>query len=134
MADKMTGDPGDFKFYPPPRDVLALTTRYRNGDLAIRTEPGAEGYRLKFGKAAHRHYVGWLAEANITPGLEPDVKPIPGVPAVELFVFLKEATLGLTPDQSEIQPMTPARRRAFAQLMREVDEAHRYGYIIDIPE
>lgn len=132
-VDKWEGKYEDFDFdNAPPREGLERIKRAPNGDLLLfEDEQDKSPLRLRRGSEIHQRYGVYLDKAGITPPLYSETSQ---VPAVELLIMLEEATLGIRPDQSKVQPMTPVRRRAFAQLMREVAEAERKGYIIDIPD
>ena len=130
--DKWETNVEDVIFNEPPREGLERIRRAPNGDLLLfEDELDKSPLRLRRGSDIHRRYNAYLDKAGITPPLDPGTSE---VSAAELTIMLKEAALGIRPDQSEVQPMTPVKRRAFAQLMRDVAEARRKGYIIDIPD
>lgn len=58
-----TGDPEDFVFHAPPRELLAQAVRHEDGDLTIVNHLG-EKTRLDFRSDLWREYSRWLADAG----------------------------------------------------------------------
>ena len=52
----------------------------------------------------------------------------------ELSIFTREAVLGIRPDESEVQPMTPKRRRAFFRILKQVKEIEARGHMVVVPD
>lgn len=57
----------------------------------------------------------------------------PPIPSDEVLVIYREVALGLSPEESSLFPMTPARRRVWANAMKETDKMRRRGKLLDLP-
>lgn len=53
--------------------------------------------------------------------------------ADEMNTLMAEATLGVPPEESKLAPLTEEQREWRARIGRDVAEATRKGYIIEIP-